>query len=235
MNTDEDLDQLVRRVDPDRWLASRFIADAEARADMIALYAFNYELSRAAEASQPLVGEIRLTWWREAVGEVFEGRSVRRHPGVQALALAIGRRSVPRAALDDLIDARLRDLDGWPLDGEEIIPYADATAGAVMMLAGLILAPGVDPHAFKHAGRAWGLAGLSRVPGRLPTVWRAMSLKTEVEGALAAAHTELAGLPIPAFPAAAYATLARPYALRNQMTDLGKRVRITWAVLRGRI
>jgi len=38
----DDIDALVRRVDPDRWLASRFIADAQARADVIALYAFNY-------------------------------------------------------------------------------------------------------------------------------------------------------------------------------------------------
>ena len=63
---DGDLDALVRRVDPDRWLASRYIADVDARADVIALYALNYELSRAAEvASQPLIGEMRLAWWRE--------------------------------------------------------------------------------------------------------------------------------------------------------------------------
>jgi phytoene synthase len=44
----ETLDDLVRRVDPDRWLASRFIADLKARADVIALFAFNYELARVA-------------------------------------------------------------------------------------------------------------------------------------------------------------------------------------------
>ena len=32
---DGDLDALVRRVDPDRWLASRFIPDPEARADVV--------------------------------------------------------------------------------------------------------------------------------------------------------------------------------------------------------
>ena len=31
---DDDLDALVRRVDPDRWLASRFIADAEQRGEL---------------------------------------------------------------------------------------------------------------------------------------------------------------------------------------------------------
>ena len=48
---DDDLDALIRRVDPDRWLASRYVADAEARADLLALYAFNYELSRASASA----------------------------------------------------------------------------------------------------------------------------------------------------------------------------------------
>ena len=55
---DTDLDALVRRVDPDRWLASRFIADPKARTDVIALYAFNYELARVAGGvSNALMGD----------------------------------------------------------------------------------------------------------------------------------------------------------------------------------
>ena len=78
---DDDLDALVRRVDPDRWLASRFIADAEQRADVVALYALNYELAHVAETvREPLVGEIRLTWWREAIDAIFAGEPPRRHP-----------------------------------------------------------------------------------------------------------------------------------------------------------
>ena len=94
---DDDLDSLIRRVDPDRWLTSRFIADPAARADVVALYAFDHELARARRvASMPLMGEIRLTWWREALDEVFEGRAVRRHPTAQALAAAVTRRRLPR-------------------------------------------------------------------------------------------------------------------------------------------
>ena len=33
----DDLDAIVRRADPDRWLASRFIGDAQARAHMAGL------------------------------------------------------------------------------------------------------------------------------------------------------------------------------------------------------
>ena len=75
------LDELIGRVDPDRWLASRFIADREARADVVALYAYDYELGRAAAvASNALIAEIRLTWWRETLEQIFAGGPVRRHP-----------------------------------------------------------------------------------------------------------------------------------------------------------
>ncbi|MDZ4052453.1 MAG: phytoene/squalene synthase family protein, partial [Phenylobacterium sp.] len=43
----DDLDALVARVDPDRWLSSRLIADAQDRADVIVLYAYDHELARA--------------------------------------------------------------------------------------------------------------------------------------------------------------------------------------------
>src|SRR5690606_32697718 len=59
---DDDLDDLIRRVDPDRWRSSRFIGDVGRRADVIALYAYDYELARAPRvASNPLLAEIRLT------------------------------------------------------------------------------------------------------------------------------------------------------------------------------
>ena len=46
----EDIDAIVRRTDPDRWLASRFVADPAARADLLALYAYSQELARVAFA-----------------------------------------------------------------------------------------------------------------------------------------------------------------------------------------
>jgi phytoene synthase len=82
-----DLDAEVRRVDPDRWFASRFIADEAARARVIALYAFDHQLARAgAVTSNDLAAEIRLTWWREALAEIYAGADVRGHPVADALA-----------------------------------------------------------------------------------------------------------------------------------------------------
>ena len=230
---DSDLDALVRRVDPDRWLASRFVADAEARADLLALYAFNYELSRAAEvATQPLIGEMRLAWWREALDEIFEHRPLRRHPVAQALAQAVRGRALPRQGLEALIDGRLRELEPWPLGEDEVFDYLDATAGCLMTLAAQVLAPGTDAD-LRPAGRAWGLAGMLRLGGRLP--WDPARARRETEQALAAAGPELRKLPVAAFPAAAYASLARAYASGAAPSELSKRLRLTWAVARGRL
>ena len=99
----DDLDDLIRRVDPDRWLTSRFVVDAGARGDLIALYAYDHELARARRiASSPLMAEIRLTWWREALDEIFEGRPVRRHPTAEALGAVVRRRALPRGPLETM-------------------------------------------------------------------------------------------------------------------------------------
>jgi phytoene synthase len=233
-NEDGDLDALVRRMDPDRWLASRYVADAAARADVIALYALNYELSRAAEvASQPLIGEMRLAWWREAAEEIYEGRPVRRHPVAQAVAEAVRRRGLPRADLEALIDGRLRELEPWPLGEDEVLDYLDATAGCLMTLAARVLAAAAPPD-LRPAGRAWGLAGLLRIGGRLPSGWDE-GARAAVERTVRDANAKLADLPVAAFPAVAYANLARSYAAGRTPSELSKRVRLTWAVARGRI
>jgi phytoene synthase len=118
---DDDLDALIRRVDPDRWLSSRFVADVEVRADVIAVYAFDHELARAPRVTtQSMLGEIRLAWWREALDEIFEGRPVRGHPAAQALAVAVARRSLSRDLLEGMIDARLRELDSTAMSAAEV-------------------------------------------------------------------------------------------------------------------
>lgn len=235
MNGDEDIDALVRRVDPDRWLAARFVADPARRAALIALYAFNHELAHAAEAaSQPLIGEMRLTWWRETVEEIFEGRTVRAHPIAQALAAAVRTTHVHRAPLEALAEARLRDLDGWPLGEPEAMAYIDATAGRLMAVAAGALDPAADAHAVRGAARAWGLAGLSRL-GRLPPAWSADDVRARVEHALGETRAHRAALPVAAFPAVAYAALSRAYVRGRTPGELARRAALTVAVARGRL
>ncbi|MBI5941690.1 MAG: squalene/phytoene synthase family protein [Caulobacterales bacterium] len=212
----EDLDALVRRVDPDRWLSSRFVADAAARADLITLYALDHELTRIPLiVSNPLMGEIRLTWWREGLEEIAEGKPVRSHPVLRAVAGG----ALPPTALAALAEARLGDLDG-PKTGEAALAHADATECLLMALAARRLSDKATADQVKQAARAVALA---RTDGPL-----ALS-------ALKAARAELKGLPVAAFPAVAHATLAGRYARNKNPGELEKRARILWAVLTGRV
>jgi phytoene synthase len=236
MAEDDALDGQIRKADPDRWLASRLIADERRRADVLALYGLNLELSRAAQvASQPLVGEMRLAWWGEAVAEICEGRRVRVHPVAQALEQAVGAHGLPRAWLELMIDARLRDLDPQPMSEAEVEPYLDDTAGLLMALAARVLSPGAGREQVRSAGRAWALAGLSRIGGRLPADWSKAEVARKVGAARRAANAELSSLPVDAFPAVAYAALAPAYARGREPGELKRRWAVTWASLRGRI
>ncbi len=73
-----DCARLLRRYDYDRFLTGLF-APAGRREALYAVYAFNLEIARTREAvSEPMLGQIRLQWWREAIEEIYAGR-VRRH------------------------------------------------------------------------------------------------------------------------------------------------------------
>ncbi|MCY1647953.1 phytoene/squalene synthase family protein [Caulobacter sp. SL161] len=233
----ETLDDLVRRVDHDRWLATRFIADPAARADVIALYGLNYELARVAGGvSNALMGEIRLTWWREAMEEIAAGKPPRKHPNVEALAAS----GFDANALAVLAEARFTDLDEGPLKDEAaVLAYIDGTAGALAVLAARRLNPAADPHAVKGAARAWGLSGLWRLKSvgrsRLPEDWTQADVKQRVEAQLKAARREVRGLPVAAFPAVTPAALARAYVSGREMGELEKKLRLTLAVATGRL
>lgn len=160
-----DLDATLRARDEDRWLASRF-APAPIRSGLAALLAFNDEIARTSErVSEPMLGEIRLQWWREALEEISAGGPVRAHDVAQALASEIepAKFAAARPHLDALIDARARDLDPEPFaDIPALETYAAGTAGPVVA-AGLAVigAPAEDALA-ETCGRAWGLTGLLR-------------------------------------------------------------------------
>jgi len=219
-DADGDLDALVRRVDPDRWLSSRFIADAHARADVVAIYAFDHELARAPKvASNALLGEIRLTWWAEVLGEIFEGRPVRRHPTAQALAHAVHHWSLPRPPLEAMVEARFRELDPAPMTDAESLAWAMGSAGSAAVLAAAALDPAGEAELAAKAGALWALA----VRGR-PTA----ALRAE-------ARKDARRLSVAAFPAVAHGALASAHRGGRTPSEVEKRWRLTWAVATGRI
>lgn len=205
-----DLDAQVRAADIDRWLASRFVADAAARADLIALHAFEAELMAIpTRVTQPLLAEMRYAWWRDQMDGVFAGEPRKGHPVLEALTGAVERRGLERAPLDALIEAHIGRVHGEPHDLDAF--YVGPMQAAVRLLAG----PGHEAKVVE-AGQMRGLAQTARVD--------------EARAQRRAANAALRGLPAVAFPAVATAALIDPAA-----PEAFKRLRLTWAVLRGRV
>jgi 15-cis-phytoene synthase len=156
---------LVRDGDPDRYLATLF-APAAFRPHLFALSAFGLTIARVREAaSNPMAGEIRLQWWRDALQGVARG-DVKANPVAAALDDAIVRRRLGRQAFVDLIDARVFDLYDDPMPrANDLEGYCGETASALIRLSALVLADGDEPGgaaAAGHAGVAYGIAGLLR-------------------------------------------------------------------------
>jgi NADH dehydrogenase [ubiquinone] 1 alpha subcomplex assembly factor 6 len=141
-------------------------APAERRQSLFALYAFNYEIARVCETvSEPVLGQIRLQWWRESIAAAFEGGPVRRHIVVEPLTAAIRALGLTRAHFERLVDAREGDLDAAPLASVAALEdYAEATSARLVYLA--LESLGVRDRATEragfHVGIAYAFAGLLR-------------------------------------------------------------------------
>src|ERR1700733_13342273 len=86
----------VRAADPDRYFSTLF-APAQTRPYLFALYAFNHEVARVAETvREPMLGAIRLEWWRETV-ESAHGGTPRNHDVARGLAALFQSFALPLA------------------------------------------------------------------------------------------------------------------------------------------
>ncbi|MCA0401070.1 MAG: squalene/phytoene synthase family protein [Proteobacteria bacterium] len=155
----------TRQLDPDRYLATLF-APATSRAPLFALYAFNAEIARIREiVSEPIPGEIRHQWWREALSCKCEDASCE-SPIAAALNETMRRFHLPPEPLMALIEARGFDLYDDPMPTWlDLEGYCGETSSTLIRLATIILADGEDPGSADtcgHAGVAYALTGLLR-------------------------------------------------------------------------
>jgi phytoene synthase len=153
---------LVRASDPDRYLSTLF-APATLRPHLYALYAFNVEIARVAEnVREPMLGAIRLEWWRETIEQAKLGKP-RNHAVAIALAHSFTHFDLPQHMFDSMVAARAFDStpDIFP-DYTALENYADATSGTLMRLALRILGVDTQDALAREAGIAYALAGLLR-------------------------------------------------------------------------
>jgi len=153
----------VRAADPDRYFATLF-APAPKRPFLFALYAFHAEVARIAESvREPMLGAIRLEWWRETAEGASKG-TARNHDVARGLAVLFASGAIGLADLESLISARAFDSSAEQFaDFEALESYVDSTSGRLMRLAAQILdGPGGIGSTLREAGVAYGLTGLLR-------------------------------------------------------------------------
>ena len=155
------LEEIVRSSDPDRYIASLFAPTAK-RPLLYALYALNHELAKIADSARvPMMAEIRLQWWRDALEEARAGKP-RRHDVLEGMAEVFGNADLQRNLFDAMIDARVLDVSGETFaDVAALETYADATSGNLMRLAAHVLREPADEMA-REAGIAYALTGVLR-------------------------------------------------------------------------
>jgi phytoene synthase len=165
-----DTDQLsfcaeqIRANDHDRFLTCLF-APSGAREDLFALYAFNLEIAKVAEVvSEPMAGQIRIQWWREALDGLYAGEP-RKHQVAVPLSETVRRHALTRDLFERILDARERDLEtDPPATLEDLEGYAAETSGTLVELACEVLDARDEASrtAARHVGIAHALVGLAR-------------------------------------------------------------------------
>ncbi len=124
----------VEAEDPERFAAA-LLAKPDKRPGLMALLALNAEIARVGrQVHEPMIAEIRLAWWREALAGLSQG-GTRGHPVLQALLPLVEHRRITVADLVALADARAFDLSDQPMaDEDAFAAYADGIAGRLMRL-----------------------------------------------------------------------------------------------------
>jgi 15-cis-phytoene synthase len=151
---------LVRTHDFPRYAATLF-APAEERRALLALYAFNAEISRVRDSvSQPMAGEVRMQWWTDMLAGRGHG-GVEGNPVAAELLHVIRHFGLPVEPLSRLIDEHQFDLYNDPMPTMAALEgYVTDTSSALFALATHISGrPSAETdHLARHAGLAQGFA-----------------------------------------------------------------------------
>lgn len=154
---------------PDQSLACGFIPLPQREA-VTSLYAFAAELYAVTRrAREPMMGEIRLQWWREALLDERPKSEVAAHPLASHLLEQLSRFHLPVTGLVDMVDGMMDDLyDDPPDDLTALEYYCGQTSSVVMRYASLMLADGNDAGRGETAGPAGVAFALTEMILHLP-------------------------------------------------------------------
>ena len=164
---------------PDR-LAMAY-APHESRTPWTALLALDRRLGRAAlHASEPVLGQVRLAWWRDR----FRSPAAA-WPAGEPLLEALAPFDAERGALEALVDAWEGLIGGTP-EASALAALAGARAAALLALA-RVLGCDAPPAAVQALAHRWTLGELGRdalgdrppIPPGLPRAMRPLVIVVE--------------------------------------------------------
>lgn len=154
---------LVRAQEFRTYAASLFVRP-DARRAWMALAAFNAEVAHVRDhVSQPLPGEIRLQWWRDALtgsSQAADHGAVEGNPVAAELLRAIALYDLPVEAFARLIDAHVFDVYDDPMpDMAALEAHCRDTSAAMYAMRAKVLGVNSPETArlAEHAGIAEGL------------------------------------------------------------------------------
>jgi phytoene synthase len=153
------LGRTARAGDYDRFLTTLF-APSHKREALCALIAFNLEISHIRDAvREPMLGHIRLQWWREAFAEARAGKP-RRHDVLEGLANA----DVPESLIEEMLTAREVEYSPEPpATLSDFRTYAGGTSGALSEAMMVVLGGNNSLRtAARSVGTAFGIVGVLR-------------------------------------------------------------------------
>ena len=172
--------ELVKAGDPDRFDVTVLAAE-NVQKILWPLYAFNVEVTRAPWVTQePMIAEIRLQWWRDALAEIREGKQVRAHAVTVPLADVLDAEGA--MVLDKLVEARAWDIyaDAFP-NRESFDAYIDATYGNLIWTAARLIAPESDEKVVRKFAYSCGIAAMLRATARLKSMGRSPLFEDSVD------------------------------------------------------
>lgn len=144
--------------DPERALALSY-APRESRAAVVALFDLDATLGQIIRTTrEPLVGQMRLTWWHDALCNL-DCAPPPAQPALQALAAEVLPRGVTGALLARMIDGWEALLDD-PLDGAALARHAIVRGAGLFRVAAIVLGA-EDRRRLESFGCGWAYADLA--------------------------------------------------------------------------
>jgi len=213
-------------------LSYGFIEAEAVRAQALAVAAFLEVLHEVPhKVSEPLLGDIRYTWWLEAVDEIAEGRKVRYHPLSAALEPLIRTQGLEAGAFREAVEACRVLLEAGRLSLKQALELVDAADVALTRQVAVLIAPEADSNALSAPVRFYTLARM-RAGGLIRD---GEAGDSEYRHLYREARQALKTLPPKLLPLALPSALATDLWTGRRRGPLAQRFKLLWAFVTGRI